>query len=146
MKVQPQELTVCLRSDIRHLFQVTGMNESSEVKALVRSASNVSGRSIKRKLQHRHAAILYSTWMETCGCRILSDWMKTNTTWGRNGRMHLGWVHRCMDCDMIRKPGYQSWEGLTVSQNRAKTLCITLWGKAKGDRETGGCARRSDDG
>jgi len=35
MKVQPQELTVCLRSDIRHLFQVTGVNESSEVKALV---------------------------------------------------------------------------------------------------------------
>ena len=54
MKVQPQELTVCLRSDIRHLFQVTGVNESSEVKALVRSASNVSGRSIKRKLQRRH--------------------------------------------------------------------------------------------
>lgn len=54
MKVQSQELTVCMCSDIRHLFQVTGMNESSEVKALVRSANNVSGRSIKRKLQRRH--------------------------------------------------------------------------------------------
>jgi hypothetical protein len=51
MKVQPRELAICLCSDIRRSFRVTEMDESSEVKALGRSASNLSGRSIKRKLQ-----------------------------------------------------------------------------------------------
>ena len=39
------------------------MNESSEVKVHVRCASNLSGRSIKRKLQRRKSSTLYSTWV-----------------------------------------------------------------------------------
>ena len=53
------------------------MNESSEVKVLVRSASNLSGRSIKRNLLHRKHTTLYSTWVDNYGCRIRRRGMKT---------------------------------------------------------------------
>ena len=57
------------------------MNGSSEVKVLVGSASNLSGCSIKRKLQRRNLTRPYSTWMEICGCRIHHPRMKTNINW-----------------------------------------------------------------
>ncbi len=64
MRIQSRELVICSCSYIRHSSWVTEMNESSEVKVLVRSASNLSGCSIKRKLQRHERPTLYSTWVE----------------------------------------------------------------------------------
>ena len=62
MRVQSRESVIYSCSYIGHSFQVTELDESSEVKVLVRSANNISGRSIKRKLQCRKFSALYSTW------------------------------------------------------------------------------------
>ena len=58
MKVQPRKLVIYSCSYIGHPLQATEVDESSEVKVLVRSASNLSGRSIKRNLLHRNATTL----------------------------------------------------------------------------------------
>ena len=78
MKVQPRDLAIYSCSYIEHSSRVTEMNGIFEVKVLVRSASNLSGCSIKRKLRRRKLSILYSTWMEMYGCRICCSRMKTN--------------------------------------------------------------------
>jgi len=62
VRVQSRESVIYSCSYIGHSFQVTELDESSEVKVLVRSANNISGRSIKRKLQCRKFSTLYSTW------------------------------------------------------------------------------------
>jgi len=89
------------------------MNESSEVKALVRSANNLSGRSIKRKLQRRKAPPLQHLG-DIYGCRVYAPWTKTDTN-KEEMTICTYWIHRRRDCDMIGKSRYQSWEGLMVS-------------------------------
>ena len=102
------------------------MNESSEVKVLVRSASNLSGRSIKRKLQRRKLTSLIALG------RIL--WMSSPSTgdedyyqWRRNDQMHplnssaYGLRH---DRKVSLSKLGRSY-GQPISFRMAKTLCIT---------------------
>jgi len=124
------------------------MNESSEVKVLVRSASNLSGRSIKRNLLHRKRTTLIALGWITYGCRIRRNGMKTIIT--REEITPCTWrTHRCMECDMIGKSHYQSWEGLMASQYYSawqRPIRITYQGNRTGGRKTGGWARSSDEG
>ena len=124
------------------------MNESSEVKVLVRSASNLSGRSIKRNLLHRQDAALIALGWNIHGCRIRRGWMKATIN-----REEITpctcWTHRCKECGMIGKSHYQSWEGLMASQYYSvwqRPIRITYQGNRKGGCKTGGWARSSDEG
>ncbi len=102
------------------------MNESSEVKAFARSASNLSGRSIKRKLQRRNPPTLivlgWTSWVSS-----LSPLDEDYYRWRRNDQMHpsnpsaYGLRHdRKVSLSKLGRSYCQP-----ISFRMAKTLCIT---------------------
>ena len=111
------------------------MNESSEVKALAGSASNLSGRSIKRKLQRRNPPTLIAlgsiVWVSSQS-RCDEDYYR----WRRNNYMHpsdpsaYGLRHdRKVSLSKLGRSYCQP-----ISFRMAKTLCITQTEEIK--RET----------
>jgi len=111
------------------------MNASSEVKVLVRSASNLSGRSIKRNLLHRNAPPLYSTW----GVLWVSNLRQRDEDYyrqGRNNPMHLSnpSVYGIRHDRKVSLSKLGRSYGQPILFRMAKTLCITLQEEIK--RET----------
>ena len=111
------------------------MNESSEVKALAGSASNLSGRSIKRKLQRRNPPTLIAlgsiVWVSSQS-RCDEDYYR----WRRNNYVHpsdpsaYGLRHdRKVSLSKLGRSYCQP-----ISFRMAKTLCITQTEEIK--RET----------
>lgn len=134
MKVQPQELDISLCRHIGHSLQGDRTNESSEVKALVRSASNSPGCSIKRKLQRRNLPTLYSTWVKLMDVESV-NLRRRLSSMGKEISKCTHRIHRRTDCDMVRESHYQSWEGLAGSHKAledsgqgGKDTRITLMG------------------
>lgn len=132
MEIQSRELAICSCSYVRHSFRVTEMNESSEVKAFVRNANNLSGRSIKRNLQCHKRPSLYSTWVDSMDVESVPLGRRLFIS-GEEIASCTYWIHWHMECDMIRK-SHLSKLGRSYSQSipfrMTKSRCITpMWGK-----------------